>query len=163
MMDRLYGRLMSLVAIGRVAASTALGGRGARRLQLRMDEAEIRDDTPLIQHYGLASRPKTGADVVVVFPGGNRAAGIAIASNDRRYQVELAAGEVALHDDLGRSVRLTRDGIVIHGGGQPVTITGTPKLRVESLLEVTGDVTIGGRSFNAHTHPETGVVTGAPT
>lgn len=163
MMDRLYARLMSLVAIGRVAASSSLGGRGARQLQVRFDGAEIRDNTPLLNSYGFASRPHPGADVVVLFPGGNRAAGFIVATNDRRYQVELAGGEVAIHDDQGQRVHLTRAGIVINGGGLPVTVTNTPKLRVEGDIEATGDVQVGSRTFNTHRHPETGSITGTPT
>ncbi|MGG5811479.1 phage baseplate assembly protein domain-containing protein [Falsiroseomonas sp. CW058] len=162
MIDRLYARLMSMIAVGRVVASTALGGRGARRLQVRFDGAEIRDDTPLLNAYGFASRPRAGADVVVLFPGGNRAAGFIVATNDRRYQLELADGECAVHDDLGQRVHLTRAGIVIDGGGRQVTVTNTPKVRIESLLEVTGDVRVGARTFNTHTHPETGSSTGSP-
>ncbi|NKE43586.1 baseplate assembly protein [Roseomonas frigidaquae] len=161
--DRLYARMMSMIAVGRVAASTALGGRGARRLQVRFDAAEIRDETPLLQAYGFASRPHPGADVVVLFPGGNRAAGFIVATNDRRYQVELAAGEAILHDDLGQKIHLTREGIVVDGGGLPITFRNAPLVTVEGELAVTGDVTIAGRSFNGHRHPETGSETLPPT
>ncbi|WP_439598000.1 phage baseplate assembly protein domain-containing protein [Falsiroseomonas sp.] len=162
-LDRLYARMMSMIAVGRVAASTALGGRGARRLQVRFDAAEIRDETPLLQAYGFASRPQPGADVVVLFPGGNRGAGFIVATNDRRYQVELAAGEAILHDDLGQKIHLTRAGIVIDGGGLPITLRNAPRVTVEGDLEVTGDVTIGARTFNTHTHTETDSETLPPT
>jgi phage baseplate assembly protein V len=154
-LDRLYGRLMSMVAIGRVAASTALGGRGARRMQVRFDATEIRDETPLLQAYGFASRPLPGADVVVLFPGGNRAAGFIVATNDRRYQLEIEEGEAVIHDDLGQRIHLTRAGIVIDGAGLPITLRNAPMTTIEGALTVTEDVIIGGRSFNAHTHTET--------
>ena len=154
-LDRLYARLMSMVAIGRVAASTALGGRGARRMQVRFDASEIRDETPLLQAYGFASRPLPGADVVVLFPGGTRAAGFIVATNDRRYQVDIEEGEAVIHDDLGQQIHLTRAGIDIDGAGQPITLRNAPMTTLEGALTVTGDVTISGRSFNAHTHTET--------
>ncbi len=38
---------------------------------------------------------------------------------DRRFRLKgLARGEVALYDDQGQSVTLTRAGIVVNGGGQ---------------------------------------------
>jgi phage gp45-like len=152
MMDRLFARLMSMIAVGRVGASTALGGRGAHRLQVRFDGAEIHDDMAMLHGYGFASRPQPGADVVVLFPGGNRAAGFIVATNDRRYQVALEAGEVVVHDDRGQKVHLTTSGIVIDGGGLPVLIGNTPKVTIDSDLDVTGDVKAGTVSLRHHVH-----------
>lgn len=114
-MGTLYSRLLSMIGIGRVTASEAQAARGARRLQVRFDATETHDDLPVVQHYGIASRPQDGADAVVLFPGGDRSRGLVIAFNDRRYQLDLAPGEVALHDDQGQVVRLGRDGVAVDG------------------------------------------------
>ena len=151
-LERLYGRLMSVAGVARISATKVLGAAGVRRYQCRFDEAEIRDGTPSVQQYGLASRAKVGADAVLIFLGGNRASGIIIATNDRRYQLELEEGEVALHDDLGHKVHLSRTGIRIDGGGHNLVVTNAPKLLQNGDIEATGDVKAGGISLRAHQH-----------
>jgi phage gp45-like len=73
--------------------------------------------------YGLTSRVKkpTGqkpnqkkAEAVMVFTGGNRSHGALLVVGDRRYRIKgLTEGEVALFDDQGHQVHITRDGIVV--------------------------------------------------
>jgi hypothetical protein len=73
--------------------------------------------------YGLTSRVKkpTGqkpnqkkAEAVMAFTGGNRSHGALLVVGDRRYRIKgLAEGEVALFDDQGHQVHITRDGIVV--------------------------------------------------
>lgn len=162
-LERLHGRLLSLVAFGRITATTALAGRGLRRAQLRIDSSEARDNTPLLGQYGVSARPLPGADGVVLFFAGDRSRGVVIATNDARYQIDLAEGEVALHDDLGQTVHLTRQGIVIDGGGQPITLRNAPQVTMDTpLLQVTGDVKAGTISLRQHRHPETGSLTEPP-
>lgn len=67
------------------------------------------EDREFFQHYGFASRPKQGAEVIIIREGNHF---VSIADGDRRYNIELEDGEVAIHDDLGQRVHLTRDGIV---------------------------------------------------
>ena len=75
---------------------------------------ETHDGVERFQSYGLTSVPHPGAETVVVFAGGLRSHGLAIVVDDRRYRLTgLQGGEVALHDDLGQVVHLTRDGIRI--------------------------------------------------
>jgi phage baseplate assembly protein V len=169
------GRIGSMVALARVGATKVMGG--IRSVQLLIDAATTRDDTPLAQHYGVASRPHPGADAVVLFMGGDRSRGVVIATNDRRHQIQLSEGEVAIHDDQGLKIHLTRAGIVIDGGGKPVIFQNTPEVIMPGKLTTQGDitsaakvnaatdVTIGARSFNTHTHPENGTgggITGTP-
>ena len=86
----------------------------------------------------------------------------------------MRGGEVAVHDDLGQKVHLTRDGIVIDGAGLPVLFTNTPNIRMETdQLEVTGEIkdrcdstgkTMSGmrQTYNNHHHNETQSVTLIP-
>lgn len=165
-LERLYGRLASFCALGRITATTALRGRGLRHAQLRIDDAEMRDATPLMGQAGVSSRPLPGAHAAVLFLAGDRSRGLVIATNDARYQIELAEGEVALHDDLGQRVHLTRQGIVIDGGGRPVTLRQAPEVVMDTpLLRVTGDVRAGPVSLRGHRHTEVqrgGDLTGTP-
>jgi phage gp45-like len=70
---------------------------------------------------------------------------------------ELKNGKVALYDDLGQSIVLTREGIVVKGAGRPVTITDTPSvtldmpnsymkgnLKVDGNISNDGNVATGG-------------------
>jgi phage baseplate assembly protein V len=91
-----------------------------------------------VEPYGLSYRPKPGADVYLVFPGGDRARGLALVVGDKRYQMDLAEGEVALHDDEGNYVKLGRGGVV--------TARATQKLIADTpLVQITGDLTVGGK------------------
>jgi phage baseplate assembly protein V len=115
--------------------------------QVHLLSDEIADDVERIQEYGFTSVPKSGAEAVVVFAGGNRDHGLTIAVDDRRYRLKaLAAGEVAIYDDLGQKVHLTRTGIVVDGGGLPMLLTNTPLVTIDSKLHVTGDLTIDGNA-----------------
>jgi len=141
---------------------------------------ETLSNREFIQDYGFTSRPKPGAEVIFIREGNHF---IAIASDDRRYRIALEEGEIALYDDLGQIVHLTRDGIVassptkISATAPEITLTATSKvLLVTPTLEVTGSITAGGNvsdvagsmveirtTYNAHTHPVVPGVTQTPT
>jgi len=136
-------------------------------LQVKLLDGEVCDNVDRVQQYGFTSVPLPGAEGIYLALGGSRDHGVVIVADDRRYRLKaLAGGEVALYDDLGQKVHLTRSGIIIDGAGLPITITNTPKVRMETpLLEVTGEiedrcdsdgVTMEGmrQTYNIHTHPE---------
>lgn len=127
------------------------------------------------QHFGFTSNPPEGAMFVMLPIGGKTAHGIVIATEHGNYRLtNLAPGEVAIYDDLGQKVHLTRNGIVVDGAGKQVTITNTPKVRMETELEVTGEIkdkcdttgkTMSGMrtTYDSHTHPgDSGGTTGQP-
>ncbi|WP_422402563.1 phage baseplate assembly protein V [Pseudomonas sp. GZD-209] len=93
------------------------------------------------QNYGFTSVPHAGAEAVVAAVGGARAHLAVIAIDDRRYRMSsLKDGEVAIHDDEGLSVHLTREGIVINGAGKPLAFVDCPKVSMDGDLEVAGEV-----------------------
>lgn len=166
-------RLGNMLARGVVAASNAASKM--QTLQARLLADEVKDSLEHFEPYGFTARPHPGAEVVAAFLDGDRSNGFVLVAADRRYRlVGLAEGEVAIHDDLGHQVHLTRAGIVIRGAGHPVTITDTPKLRVEADIEATGEIKdlcdAGGTTmsamrgtYNTHTHPgDSGGTTGSP-
>lgn len=148
-LERIGGRLMSLIGFGRITTTTALAGKGLRRAQVTIDDAETRDETPLLGLYGVASRPLPGADGVLIFVAGDRSKGIVIATNDRRYQIELAEGEVALHSDEGDSVHLRRGRVVRIVAGTRLEID-TPLITTTGRIEAAGDVLAGTVSLRHH-------------
>lgn len=170
MAERLYSRLLMVVGRGRVTTSDDSGN--VQVLQVRLGQDEVRDGTPRLAEYGLTSVPPIGSDAIVIFIGGDRSAGVAVATGNQGARPKgLAVGEVAIHDDQGQMVHITRSGITIKGAGKPVTIQDTPKVRIEAdRLEVTGDIEdrcdTDGRTmaamreiYNEHTHG--GVQTGS--
>ncbi len=117
-----------------------------------------------MEPYGFTARPHAGAEVVVIYPTGNRSHPIIISVADRQYRLQgLEDGEIALYDDLGQKVHLTRSGIVISGSA--ITIEGD--LTVNGAVTITGaSLTHNGKDVGAsHAHsgvtPGTGI-TGAP-
>jgi phage baseplate assembly protein V len=127
-------------------------------LQVRLLASEVKDDVEHVEPYGFTAAPHPGAEAVALFVEGDRSHGLIISVADRRYRVRgLAAGEVAIYDDQGASVTLTRAGIVIDGGGRDVTLVNAPRLVTD------GDVVADGISLNSHTHSDPqGGSTGAP-
>jgi phage gp45-like len=95
-----------------------------------------------LQHYGFASRPKVGAELVIVVEGNLITA---IGSDDRRYRLALVEGEAALYDDLGQKVHLTRSGIIVQS---PLHVTTkAPEIVEDGHLVATGHAQIAsGRS-----------------
>lgn len=141
-------------------------------LQVTLQADQTPDDAEHFQSYGLTSVPFQGAEGIALAVGGSSGHIAVICVDDRRYRVKgLANGEVCIYDDLDQRVHLTRAGIVIKGGGLPITINDTPLTKIESNLQVTGtvvatgNVTGAGISLQGHTHGGVqpgGGSTGAP-
>lgn len=141
---------------------------GVQTIQATFLAGETRDGLERAQDYGFTSVPLAGMQPIAVFLGGDRSNGVVLAVADRTFRLKgMQGGEVAIYDDQGQSVHLTRDGIVIKGAGKPVIITETPKVRAETpMLECTGEIkdrcdTPQGRTmaqmrdtFDTHVHPE---------
>jgi phage gp45-like len=80
-----------------------------------------------MQHYGYTSRPKPGAEIIIINEGNHY---LAIASDDRRYRLAVEEGEVALYTDEGDAVHMKR--------GNNIEVTCGNKLlaTVENEVEV---------------------------
>jgi len=137
--EDLKGRVR--LAVGRCLLTMINDAGPVQVVQCGLLADEPQDDLEHVQHYGYASHPHAGAEGVALFVGGNRDHGVVIATNDRRYRLRsLASGEVALYDDLDHVILLGRDGIKIDGAGQVITLTNAPKVRIESDVDVTGEI-----------------------
>lgn len=151
----------------RVAMSLARGiiraasdGTPLQTLALTLLADEAKDGVERLQEYGFTSVPLAGAECLCVFLGGNRDHGTVIATDDRRYRLTgLAPGEVALHDDRGQVVHLTREGIRIVAP-ERVEITA-PEIAITGDVSVTGELSVEGIAFSTHRHPEND--SGGPT
>jgi phage baseplate assembly protein V len=146
MLGPLTRRMQNMLARGTVALSKA--GTMMQGLQVKLLAGETLDDLEHFEPYGFTSRPKAGAEVAALFVDGERSHGIVLVAADRRYRMTgFEEGEIAIHDDQGQSVHLTREGIVVKGAGLPMVFEDTPsitfkadtKIRFETpLFEMTG-------------------------
>lgn len=146
------GTLQDILARGTV--SVADGSKKMRVVQVRLLADEVRDDLEHIEPYGYTSEPHTDAEAFVLFFDGDRSHGITFCVADRRYRLkDLKPGEVAIFDDQGQKVHLTRDGIVVStgkkleatvGGTLTATVAGAATLKAASVkidsptVEITG-------------------------
>lgn len=146
--------------MARGTVSAADGDKPMRELQVRLLADEIRDDMEHVEPYGFTSEPlKDGLpEAFSLFFDGDRSHGIVFCVADRRYRLKpLKAGEVAIYDDLGQKVHLTRSGIEIvtpkHltatvGGNVTATVSGNVTESVGGSLnaDVSGTVAIKAAS-----------------
>jgi len=137
---------MIVRALGRGRLSSVDDAGPVQTVQAQLSQSELRDATPRLAEYGFHSNPPPGADAVLVFMGGDRTQGVVIACGHQKYRMKgLASGEIALCDDLGQTVYLTRSGIVVKGAGLPMVITDAPQITLDTpLVKATGDVEIAG-------------------
>lgn len=162
MMGQIFRRLQLMVAQGVVTMV------GQDKIQAMVLDGEVLSNIKRVEPYGFSHRPHTGAQAYLVFPNGDRSQGIALIVGDRQYNLELKDGEVALHDDMGQKVHLTRTGIVVDGAGKPITLQNAPEVIADvPVLKCTGDIIDnagrGGVSmadmraaYNDHGHKENG-------
>ncbi len=118
----------------------------------------------LFQHYGFTSRPKPGAEAVVLRDGN---VFFSVAEDDRRYRLAVEEGEVALYSDEGDKVHFKRGRVLEISAGTKVSL-------ITPLVEMSGNLVVGGNvsdsagsmaamriTYNSHTHvdPQGGSVT----
>lgn len=128
--------------VGRAVLRAVADGPRMQVVQLTALDGETLDGVERWQDYGFTSHPRPGAEAVVLSLCGNRDHAVAIRVDDRRYRLTgLAEGEVALYDDLGQRVHLTRTGIEIDS---PLNIYA----RTDGVLRLEGEgVEIHGRTY----------------
>lgn len=97
--------------------------------QVESYDGVVRDQVEHFQHYGFTSVPHPGAEGVGLSIGGSTNHMVVLNVDDRRYRMKgLEGGEVAIYDDQGQSVHLTREGIVVKGAGLPMVFEDTPSI-----------------------------------
>jgi len=139
MLAPLQRRIQNMIARG---ISTALdASKKMQRISVSLLGGEQKQAMEFFENYGFTAAPKDGAETLALFFDGDRSHGVVICAADRRYRLVVAQGEVAMYDDQGQKVHLTRAGIVIDAVTLPVTIKSTTLVRVEApLLECTGEI-----------------------
>ncbi len=113
--------------VGRAVLRVADDAKQIQIVQVDLLEGETRDDIERFQNYGFTSRPRDGAEAVVLFVGGRRDHGLCIAVDDRRHRLKnLESGEVAIYNDAGAKVVLKASGEIelTPGPGEVVSLAG---------------------------------------
>jgi phage baseplate assembly protein V len=179
-LERIGRRVITAIAVGR--KTTGRDDGNVQYLQARLGADEIRDDLPRLAEFGFTSMPPDGSDLVVLYVGGDRSNGVVIASGHIATRMtNLAPGESALYDALGKHVYLKKDGLEIDAKGQPVTIVNASDITatasgnltfniggtvtvnaaavqincnvgVDGQVDVTGDAIAAGISLDHHVH-----------
>jgi len=173
-LNRLARRILLMMARGTITLVD--DSKKVQTMQVRVNGLELLPDIPRFAEYGYTSNPPAGTQAIIGSKNGDRNDGIVIATSNAKYRlVGLSTGEVAIHDDKGQSVYLSASGIVVNGGGKPITLTNTTKIRAETArFECTGDIVdhcdTTGRSmagdrviFNGHNHQVKNVQGGSST
>lgn len=182
-MQRLYQRVLHVIARGRITTGDDSGSVQVQQVQL--GQKEVKDAIPRLAEFGLTSMPPVGSDVVVLFIGGDRSNGAIVATGHQASRpTGLKPGETMLYSQDGKYVYMTADGgIVVEAKGQDVsiidagtvTINAATKIRaVTPRFECTGDIidNVGSNPntmaqmrsiYNGHTHPVAGVAAGQST
>lgn len=142
MIGQVFRRLQLLFAQG---VATLVG---ADRVQAQVLDGEVLDNVARVEPYGFSYRPKAGAQTYLLFPAGDRSYGVAIVVGDKRYQMSLQEGEVALHDDEGNHVHIRRGGVVEVKAKSKV-LADAPLFEASGDAVVGGNLTVGGRAIVA--------------
>ena len=137
-----WRRIWNLVAFGTLSAVNDSGT--VQTVQVQIGPDEIRDGAPNVQLFGLSGNPPVGTDVVMIFPGGDRANGVVVASNHQGSRpTGQAAGETTLFNAFRMTIMLTENGIVIDGGGKAITFQNTPSIAMGTPSSTT-DLYVSG-------------------
>ena len=153
-LEQLGRRLRSTVLRGVVKLVADAHKMQSLQVTTRAGEDAI-PDVERWQNYGLTSAPQPGAECIVIQVGGTADVPVVIVVDDRRYRLQgLAPGEVALYDDLGQKVHLTRDGIVVTAPkvtvvADTVELGGAGLIATDGVVHGTGIDTFTGATYAA--------------
>ena len=155
--QRLIARLLAplrrrvLLMVGRAILTVIDDSTKSQTVQISALADEVRDAVERFQEYGYTSVPQAGAEALAVFVGGNRAHGVVVATEDRRYRPRnLSPGDVALYHRAGVRVFLDDDADLLHLGAQDAAdFIAKAQLTLDRLSAIV-------TAFNSHVHP-TGV------
>lgn len=143
MFDRLLApirRRLRLI-VSRAAIRASDDSTALQTLDLGLIGDETRKGAIRIAEYGFASRPPEGAEAVYVCPGGDRAQGVVVATDDRRNRPrDLAEGECCLWTpDSGKRVHCRANGQV-DLGSEPEDFVALARAVRAELDAIKGDL-----------------------
>lgn len=130
-------------------------------LKIQLGKDEVREGVEMVQPYGLASRPKAGAEVIPLFIGGMRDHGVAVIVDVSGTRIKLSAdGDVALYRETGEKVYLSQGKIKVEAPSVEIT-AGDIKLGTGVAQALMNKTAMD--AFNSHTHVVTIASLATPT
>ncbi|XZG71733.1 phage baseplate assembly protein V [Chitinibacteraceae bacterium HSL-7] len=167
MSERLMARMMAPVARGLAnllaRGTVALVQSGKMQgLQVKLLADEVRE-LEHVEPFGLTAHPMAGAECVAAFPAGDRSHGVVLVVSDRRCRpTDLAAGETALFNAHGVTIKLRADGTVEVVGArlhvaaeQEIDLVAGSKIRLDApLVDVPRGLRFGGIDAETHRHDD---------
>ncbi len=104
--------------IGRAILKAVNNKGNIQKLKVTGLYNETISDVDRIQEYGLETYPKAGtAEVVILFPNGNRDGGVVIKVGDKTYRPSgQSEGDVYLYDYRGTEIKIDSAGITLKSG-----------------------------------------------
>lgn len=124
------------LTISRAIVTLVDDSGGFQILQVKGLPGEVLDGIERFQEYGFTSVPLPGAEAILVFVGGSRSHGVAIAVDDRRHRKKgMQRGESAIHTDEGDSIHLKRGKIIAVTSGGEIQVTA-PKIKLAGAIDV---------------------------
>lgn len=118
-----------------------------QQVQLGLYRDELVSKVERLQEYGFTSYPPEGGEACAVFLRGSRDGGLVIATDDRRYRIEISPDEVCLYHKNGQYVLLKNDEDIeiscneLNIDVDTDTITATTEV---SITQGAGSITING-------------------
>lgn len=155
MINSIIKKIRALVGRGTLSATD--DSPKMRTVDCEFLKGDKRQGLEHFEAYGFGSRAHADAEVLAVFLNGDRSHGLVLAIGDRRYRLKLEEGEVAMFDDIGQKVHLTRSGIVVNtdldltatvGGNCTATVEGSTTLKSSGVTidspstHITGTLTV---------------------
>lgn len=121
-MAALDRRVRSMIVRGTIKSTD--DGKKKQLNDLDLEEGFAPTEVERFQEYGFTSRPKAGAEVIALHPGGNRDHAIVITAGDRRFRLTgMEEGEMAIHDDQGQKVHMKRAGVYVETDKKAVVLS----------------------------------------
>ncbi len=149
--------LANVLARGVVALASSASK--LQSLQLRLLAGEVKDGVEHLEPYGFTSCPKSGAEALAGFIGGDRSHGVVIMVSDRRFRLQgLKAGEVAIYTDEGDRIHFKRDRVIeietvtLNVKASESVNFDTPVITTTGRIESAEDQIAGGVSQMKHLH-----------
>ncbi|AWN09500.1 hypothetical protein DAD50_00010 [Salmonella enterica subsp. enterica serovar Derby] len=116
--------------IGRAVVKSISAATKCQTVDVSLIAGEPKAGFEHLETYGFTSRANSGAEAVCCFRMATVLMPVVVTVSDRRYRLKgLQTGEVAVYDDQGQSVTLTREGLVVDGAGKTITFRNSPKAR----------------------------------
>ena len=162
-------RLFGLLGRGRVTRATSVPPQ--QQIQVVLTADELKDEMEHAEPFGFTACPKSGAEAIALFLGGDRSNGVVISVSDRRYRVRgLKPGESASYNAAGHTIVLYEDRIELTAPrivlkARDEVVADTPLFKATGRIEAAQDIadnTAGVGStlaavrtaHNAHRHKE---------